>query len=101
MTFMPAIAGNLFDAFLYTWLSIIPPAVGSGCNIKIEPVGLSSVRAASPTRSIPSSVRTVNGVRAAGKTVLGRISSGMSAILSSNWIIRRLLFAYAYTFKNI
>ena len=56
-TVIPAIAGNRFAAFLYTWLSIIPPAVGSGCKHKIAPFDSFIGAATSPIKSMPSSVR--------------------------------------------
>ena len=57
-TVMPAIAGNLFAAFLNTWLSIIPPAVGRGCKQRIAPRDKPTGAATSPMGSTPSLVST-------------------------------------------
>ena len=57
-TVIPAIAGNRLAAFLRIWLSIIPPAVGSGCKHKIDPLNSPSGAAISPTKEKPSTVVT-------------------------------------------
>src|SRR6185437_7820638 len=57
------------------WLSIMPPAVGSGCRqIKVATGGRSSGWASSPTRSRPSAVRSTMSSRRAGSTVLALMS---------------------------
>lgn len=68
------------------WLSIIPPPVGLGWQHKIAVVGFERGVATSPTSVWPSAVRTVNGVRVAASTVLGRIGSdiGVSLLRLSN-----------------
>src|ERR1700733_7589309 len=57
------------------WLSIIPPAVGSGCRqMSVAAGGRSSGCASSPTSARPSAVCRVTGSRRAGRIVLARIS---------------------------
>ncbi len=58
-----------------TWLSIIPPCVGSGCRQTSVATGsLFSGSASSPTRVRPSAVLSCNGSRRAGSTELARIA---------------------------
>ncbi len=70
------------------WLSIIPPPVGFGWQHKIAVVGLERGVATSTIRLWPSAVSTVNGVRVAASTVLGRIGSdiGVSLLLLSSGV---------------
>jgi hypothetical protein len=73
-TVIPAMSGNRFAAFLKMCESIIPPPDGFGWSVKSIGDGAACIGAAtSPTNLIPSAVVTVNAVRIAGKTVLGRI----------------------------
>src|ERR1700722_10723981 len=63
------------------WLSIIPPAVGSGCRQTSVAAGSrSGGSASSPTRLRPSSVAKVIGVRLAGRTVAALISCAMDPL---------------------
>src|ERR1700735_3904056 len=69
-----ASAGSRKDALRSTWLSIMPPAVGSGCRqISVATAGRLSGSASSPARSSPSAVRSVIGSRLAGSTVFAVI----------------------------
>src|SRR6266568_474115 len=68
-------AGSRKAALRNTWLSIMPPCVGSGCRqISVAAAGRCAGRASSPTRLSPSEVRRVTGCRSAGSTVPGLIS---------------------------
>jgi hypothetical protein len=80
MTVIPAIAGNLLDAFLKIWLSIIPPPVGLGWQQRMADVELSKGALTSPIKVWPSAVVTVNGVRRPARIVLGRIGSDIVAV---------------------
>src|SRR3984957_13297907 len=64
------------------WLSITPPAGGSGCRqMSVAAGGRSSGCASSPTSARPSAVGRVTGSRRAGRVVLARISvMGSSAV---------------------
>src|SRR6185437_1873287 len=60
------------------WLSIIPPAVGSGCRqTSVATGGRVCGTASSPTSARPSAVRSVIGSRRAASTVLAVISGGL------------------------
>src|SRR5262249_50206847 len=70
-----ASAGSRYDALRSTWLSIIPPAAGSGCRpISVAAGARRSGSPSSPTRLRPSAVRSVSGFGRAGRTVDARIS---------------------------
>ncbi len=73
-------AGSRNAALRSTWLSIIPPCVGSGCRqISVAAGGRPAGRATSPTRLSPSSVCSVMACRSAGSTVPGVISLACAA----------------------
>src|SRR5450755_715974 len=68
------------------WLSIIPPAVGSGCRQTSVAAGSrAGGSASSPTRLRPSAVVKVIGVRLAGRTVAALISCGMDPLGLLDW----------------
>src|SRR6185437_15615033 len=70
-----ASAGSRYAALRYTWLSIIPPCVGSGCRqMSVAAGSRCSGSASSPIRCSPSSVVSVIGVRRAGRTVAALMS---------------------------
>ncbi len=74
-TAIPASAGSRQAALRKTWLSIMPPCVGSGCRQTIVATGARSTgRASSPTRRRPSDVVRVSGSRRAGSTLFATIS---------------------------
>ena len=76
-----ASAGSRYDALRSRWLSIIPPAVGSGCRQTSVATGSRrGGRASSPTSSRPSAVCSTMFSRRAGRTVPARIST--AALLS-------------------
>src|ERR1035437_1206666 len=79
-TAISASAGSRKAALRSTWLSIIPPCVGSGCRqISVAAGGRPAGRASSPIRLTPSAVRSVMGCRPAGSTVPALISLMSSA----------------------
>src|SRR5690606_36572867 len=68
-------AGSRFAAFRSTWLSIMPPWVGSGWRqISVATGGRLSGTASSPTSVSPSAVCSSMSVRRAGRTVDALIS---------------------------
>ena len=74
-TATPASAGSRNAALRKTWLSIIPPCVGSGCRqTRVATGSRSSGRASSPTSDSPSAVCRVTASRRAGRTELARIA---------------------------
>jgi hypothetical protein len=73
-TAMPASAGSRQAALRKTWLSIIPPWVGSGCRqTRVATGSPDSGRASSPTSVSPSAVCSSISSRRAGRTLLARI----------------------------
>jgi hypothetical protein len=73
-TATPARAGSRHAALRKTWLSIIPPCVGSGCRqTSVATGGRSSGTASSPTSVRPSAVSSSMSSRRAGSTLLARI----------------------------
>src|SRR6266540_4337643 len=69
-----ASAGNRHAALRYTWLSIIPPCVGSGCrHTSVATGGPSSGNASSPTSVRPSAVCSSMSVHRAGRMELALI----------------------------
>ena len=69
-----ASAGSRAAALRNTWLSIMPPWVGSGWRqISVATGSRSSGSASSPTSRRPSAVSSVIGSRRAGRTELPRI----------------------------
>src|SRR5215472_13738165 len=87
-----ASAGSRYDALRSTWLSIIPPAVGSGCRpIRVAAGARPSGSASSPTRLRPSAVRSVSGFRTAGRTVDARISLMLPLPLACGALLRHRL----------
>ena len=81
-TATPASAGSRKAALRKTWLSIIPPCVGSGCRQTRVATGvavLPAARARRPARR-PSAVCSVIASRRAGRTEFARIA-GMPPIV--------------------
>ncbi len=75
-TATPASAGSRKAALRKTWLSIIPPCVGSGCRQTSVATGSRSAGSAiSPTRESPSAVCSVIASRRAGSTEFARIGA--------------------------
>src|SRR5207244_8247151 len=73
-TATPASAGSRHAALRKTWLSIMPPCVGSGCRQTSVATGSrSNGRASSPTRRSPSAVCSSMSSRCAGRIELARI----------------------------